>query len=1075
MIHNYRLKRMKKKITKLENLLSFYTLLRSKMVHSLDKIDVLYMGEKVSESEYQKETDEQVHGKTRQEWIQHYNYQINKTQADLQRTTDRHSTLLKKDRSPLIAGIEKYLFAIILVFIIVQTLYLGGQLTGLFILQEPQYIENVSLSFSKNSLYDHTLAFEPTSLRLTGAVIGDGQVKIYLVANGTQYLVLNDSILQEEGLISITGLVVTNTSEDEDEDEDEDEEEEGLTNETITNETIQNVTNQTINESLNLTINQTINENLTINVSVNATTNVSINETPTNVTVIQDLAPIWLDTLTTITITKNTNGTINLSQHFSDPNGDNLTYLSTGPENIGVLIFNELITLEPATNFTGQESIQFIASDLSFSTTSPVIPIIVQEPENITVENVTIIPVKITAFTQLCIETCILSGVGKDIQFVIEVDNATVNITEISYTFAEEEVGNRAPQFVTIPNQTLYQGSILTLDLAEYSYDADDDPLTYLSTQPDHFTVTILNELITLEPEAQFIGNQTIQFIVSDLNLSSFSNEVVLEVLVNESFNITNRAPVVSPIPDIIIEKNRNKTINLDNYFSDPDNQSLVYSASQPDNITVIVAQNLVSLVPDPEFVGARMINFSASDSVDTTTTGPVALTVVDNVTIVNKTERTIQVLAEINKPVRWVKKISLNQSADNITVNITAAASNITVAKIVGGQKIDITGSVLIKLNKTTKNLSEFMEESNLITGGVIIEQGGRGLFSRFVDTVTQGGITGRAVQNLPQTTNISVDITFTNVTELIIVDNATDFEIEYQTEAPRAIERNVSLKVKQVVVSSALPYLNILTYTELRHEVPEEALKLFWLVNKSEFNKYMNISEDIPVISNVTNSSTINQTIESSARTHRLDITKLPAFGVRTYDDNNNGLIDLIEWVTPHLSNQTFEIEISILNVQSYPQVGANWTVQFTTIGTANLTITAVNETSYTEMLIDDTSSGDDLEILSLICNTTSYFDKNKNISSGTEFILSNGSVVGYSDISDQSLDVSSLFIENYSCGGIGFLTVRVITEGVHNQMFQFGFDFGFANNLAGYPPITDIIVFSDRNLTNIINIIS
>ena len=39
------------------------------------------------------------------------------------------------------------------------------------------------------------------------------------------------------------------------------------------------------------------------------------------------------------------------------------------------------------------------------------------------------------------------------------------------------------------------------------------------------------------------------------------------------------------------------------------------------------------------------------------------------------------------------------------------------------------------------------------------------------------------------------------------------------------------------------------------------------------------------------------------------------------------------------------------AIINVQSYPTVGGNWTLRFNTTGKANLTITAVNGTTWTK----------------------------------------------------------------------------------------------------------------------------
>ena len=85
---------------------------------------------------------------------------------------------------------------------------------------------------------------------------------------------------------------------------------------------------------------------------------------------------------------------------------------------------------------------------------------------------------------------------------------------------------------------------------------------------------------------------------------------------------------------------------------------------------------------------------------------------------------------------------------------------------------------------------------------------------------------------------------------------------------------------------------------------------------------------------------------------------------------DTNSNGLVDRLEWLIPHLSNQTFEVTITVLNVQSYPTVGGNWTVAFNTSGTGNLTIFAYNGTSYAEVP-DDSSTINDLEYLETRCN--------------------------------------------------------------------------------------------------------
>jgi hypothetical protein len=52
---------------------------------------------------------------------------------------------------------------------------------------------------------------------------------------------------------------------------------------------------------------------------------------------------------------------------------------------------------------------------------------------------------------------------------------------------------------------------------------------------------------------------------------------------------------------------------------------------------------------------------------------------------------------------------------------------------------------------------------------------------------------------------------------------------------------------------------------------------------------------------------------------------------------------------------STPALDSSITILNPQSYPSVGENWTVRFNTTGKANLTITAVNGTTWTNQHYD------------------------------------------------------------------------------------------------------------------------
>jgi hypothetical protein len=109
--------------------------------------------------------------------------------------------------------------------------------------------------------------------------------------------------------------------------------------------------------------------------------------------------------------------------------------------------------------------------------------------------------------------------------------------------------------------------------------------------------------------------------------------------------------------------------------------------------------------------------------------------------------------------------------------------------------------------------------------------------------------------------------------------------------------------------------------------------------------------------------------------------------------------------------------EANITIINVQSYPQVGGEWTVRFNTTGTADLIINPVNGTTWD-------GPEPDLAFLSLKCGD-----------SDVQYAWINSSVVVY----------------NYSCYSNGYETSTVLTSGKHYLRFIFGDDVEYAKNYA------------------------
>jgi len=96
--------------------------------------------------------------------------------------------------------------------------------------------------------------------------------------------------------------------------------------------------------------------------------------------------------------------------------------------------------------------------------------------------------------------------------------------------------------------------------------------------------------------------------------------------------------------------------------------------------------------------------------------------------------------------------------------------------------------------------------------------------------------------------------------------------------------------------------------------------------------------------------------------------NITNDPAVNLKFVDTDGNGLADQMEWTVPEgVTEFTIESEITIINLQSYPTVGSFWTVYFTTIGTEDLIITAIDGTTFGASLPAD------LGFVNVICGET------------------------------------------------------------------------------------------------------
>ncbi len=279
------------------------------------------------------------------------------------------------------------------------------------------------------------------------------------------------------------------------------------------------------------------------------------------------------------------------------------------------------------------------------------------------------------------------------------------------------------------------------------------------------------------------------------------------------------------------------------------------------------------------------------------------------NQTIGNISIRTVQYGAVLGKPVKWVKNVSVDTTGNlNLSVEIPIEAENISVTKIarekeeedeaeetVGEDELENESNVEevtveefenesnveeVKVeefenesNVEEVKVEEFENESNVeevtveITGNIVTGQVTADLelenepaivrvFKRFLR------FTGFVVEEKKKTQEIAVEVNQTDKT----------VEIEYETPAPYALEENIgSGKRVKIVGPEEVHYENVLAFTQIDEALNvrnKENIRVYW----NENNTYLNVENAL--------------------------------------DSDGNGIIDYVEWVVPHLSNQTFDI---------------------------------------------------------------------------------------------------------------------------------------------------------------------
>ncbi|MBT4374046.1 hypothetical protein HN832_05000 [archaeon] len=304
------------------------------------------------------------------------------------------------------------------------------------------------------------------------------------------------------------------------------------------------------------------------------------------------------------------------------------------------------------------------------------------------------------------------------------------------------------------------------------------------------------------------------------------------------------------------------ETIMEDNY-TDIDDIILEINVTTPEEDPIEIDNQTVV---DPLIEDEIDINFTENNSTD--------LIVESNFSneTVNLVVETRKYKIVIGRPVKWVKSIKLNNTK-NVSVELPFGAVNVS-----------------IKIDDEAKNVENEIEEYNLevdqinkngvvsspLTGFVIGDEAREGIFSKFFNWLSKLGMSGNVINeiegNILEVEDeliIDLDEVFSETGESI--EDLEEVVVEYFTEAPQSFEIEKE-NGKNVLITGPddLNYTDVLAYTLINEDFKlksAEDIKIYWQENKS----YMDFD---------------------------------------AFDLDADGIVDYLEWIVPHLSNQTFEI---------------------------------------------------------------------------------------------------------------------------------------------------------------------
>ena len=366
-------------------------------------------------------------------------------------------------------------------------------------------------------------------------------------------------------------------------------------------------------------------------------------------------APTAVGTIPTQTVTAGGTGTVNLGSYFSDADGDTLTYTATSSDT-GVAAVNlsgAAMVITPIA--VGTVTVTAIASDPEGASVTQTFTVTVNpatSSELVSSQSANNAPITVGTISTQTVTVGGSAGTvdvsskfthpdGDTLTYTVSLSNtavATVSVSGTTVTITPVATGttkvtviavdsdglsaaqtftvtvnpqpNQAPAVLgSIPTQTVtVGGSPATVNLESYFSDPDGDTMTYTVSLSNTGVAmaSVSGTTVTITPVAA--GTATVTAMATDS--IGLSTAQTFTVTVNPQ---SNRSPIaVGSISTQTVTVGGSAVVNLGSYFSDPDGDTLTYTATSSHSGVATTSVSGTTVTITPIAIGAAIITARA-------------------------------------------------------------------------------------------------------------------------------------------------------------------------------------------------------------------------------------------------------------------------------------------------------------------------------------------------------------------------------------------------------------------------------------------------------------------------------